>query len=310
MHVEAGVDDGGFAGQPFVFADDLMEAGIDVGEYQLRPRRSVHMDGRGTIRLHLVRAVKRDRHKLRSIRCPVGADEVPVCVFSQNSRCEGHELRSLKLIVQPSIHIWITRVIQDRTIAERPGPVFHAPVEATHHVLVIENFGDRRFCTVREVFVRQSGFLNRRTHLFHRKIAREVNVFLRFRRKAAVPGGEMNKASPQCRADIAHARMHFDALDAGHFHDALVQLHVRTHAARETHCVYVKAFDVFADILADNVFQDGLVGSSYVFTRMPLRDHQVEQEIIRVDESEIVGVRRIETGSDAIVQFVLVAISR
>src|SRR2546428_9658745 len=46
MHVVARVDEGGDARPPLVELQDLVERGIDLLPHELRPRRSVHVDGR------------------------------------------------------------------------------------------------------------------------------------------------------------------------------------------------------------------------------------------------------------------------
>ena len=64
VHVEAGVDHAGQAGDLPVLIHDPVVAWIRLPVYELRPRSSIHVDHRGAALLHPGCAVEGDRHEL------------------------------------------------------------------------------------------------------------------------------------------------------------------------------------------------------------------------------------------------------
>ena len=101
-----------------------MKPGIWVRLHDLRASCAVDMNDRRASLFHPFGTVKRYGHKLAGFFRPLDAEITIRHILIQGRRCEGHELCTVELLVEPMIHRCIPGVVQYRTIPQCPRANF------------------------------------------------------------------------------------------------------------------------------------------------------------------------------------------
>ena len=103
------------------------------------------MDHAGAGLDHPVGAVEADVHESRGEGRPVDVPVAWVGVLDQGRRGKGHEGGALQPLVEPVDQRGVGRLVEDRAVAQGPGPELHAPGQTPHDLALSEQPGHLLF---------------------------------------------------------------------------------------------------------------------------------------------------------------------
>ena len=272
VHVEAGIEDEGDAGEAVVLVDERPVLDIAVAPHQLRPRRAVDMHHRGNPRLPVLFHVERDGHELRRVPPRVDVLEYFVRMLGERGRGEWHELAAFQARVEPGVDRLVHGRGHHGPIAQGTRTKFHRPLEPADHPPRMHGLGGT-FCDLLEadLLVGDSAGIERVLDLIARWRRTPIHVVEALHAAREISRIEHilhQQGSADAVAGIGHRGKNKQLVTTRERRQALIQLDIGEHAAVDRKMAHAGRRKEIRAQRHDGLFEHRLGRRRDVFARM------------------------------------------